>query len=66
LAVLPERLGLRVNGCLQRLADREVPGMRSAGSQYLVLAARTARLPDVGELRAAGRSAAVMARSGSP
>ncbi|HKD87975.1 MAG TPA: class I SAM-dependent methyltransferase, partial [Streptosporangiaceae bacterium] len=35
LAVLPKRLGLRVNGYLQRLADREVPGVRSAGSQYL-------------------------------
>ena len=66
LAVLPERLGLRVNGCLQRLTDRGVPGVRSVGSQYLVLAARTARLPDVGELRAAGRSAAVTARPGSP
>lgn len=66
LAILPERLGLRVNGWLQRLADRGVPGVRSAGSQYLVLAARTARLPDVGELRAAGPSAAVTARPGSP
>jgi ubiquinone/menaquinone biosynthesis C-methylase UbiE len=66
LAVLPERLGLRVNGCLQRLADRGVPGVRSAGSQYLVLAARTAPLPDAVELRAAGPSAAVTERAGSP
>jgi len=29
LAVLPERLGRRVNGCLQRLAEREVPGVRA-------------------------------------
>jgi ubiquinone/menaquinone biosynthesis C-methylase UbiE len=66
-ALLPERLGLRVNGYLQRLADHGVPGVRSAGSQYLVLAARTAQPPDVGELQAgAGQSAAVTARPGTP
>jgi ubiquinone/menaquinone biosynthesis C-methylase UbiE len=63
LPVLPERLGLRVNGWLQGLADSRVPGVRSAGSQYLVLAARTA---PVGELRAADRSAAVTVSPGSP
>jgi len=66
MAVLPGRLGLRVNGWLQRLADRGVPGVRSAGSQYLVLAARTALLPHVGELRVAGQSAAVTGRPGPP
>jgi ubiquinone/menaquinone biosynthesis C-methylase UbiE len=66
LPVLPKRLGLRVNSWLQGLADRGVPGVRSAGSQYLVLASRTARLPDFGELRVSARSAAVMARPGSP
>lgn len=66
LPVLPERLGVRVNSSLQRLADRGVPGVRSAGSQYLVLAARTAPLPDAGELRTAGRSATVTEPAGSP
>jgi hypothetical protein len=46
LPVLPKRLGLRVNGWLQELADRGVPFLRSAGSQYLVLASRTATLAD--------------------
>jgi len=53
LALLPERLGLRLNSYLQQLADRGVPGVRSTGSQYLVLAARADPLQDVGELRAA-------------
>jgi ubiquinone/menaquinone biosynthesis C-methylase UbiE len=36
--VLPERLGVRLHCWLQRLADRGVPLLRSAGAQYLVLA----------------------------
>jgi len=66
MAVLPGLLGLRVNGWLQRLADRGVPGVRSAGSQYLVLAARIALPPHVGELRVAGQCAAARGRTGSP
>ncbi|HXB46569.1 MAG TPA: methyltransferase domain-containing protein [Streptosporangiaceae bacterium] len=66
LPVLPKRLGLRVNGWLQGLADRGVPGVRSAGSQYLVLASRTATLADLGELRAAARSETVTARPSPP
>lgn len=37
-AVLPERLGVCLHRWLQRLADRGVPLLRSAGAQYLVLA----------------------------
>jgi ubiquinone/menaquinone biosynthesis C-methylase UbiE len=32
------RLGIRLNARLQRLADQGMPGVRSAGAQYLVLA----------------------------
>ncbi len=36
--VLPESLGMKVHYKLQRLADRGFPLLRSAGSQYVVLA----------------------------
>jgi ubiquinone/menaquinone biosynthesis C-methylase UbiE len=36
--VPPVRAGIRLSGRLQRLADQGVPGFRSAGAQYLVLA----------------------------
>jgi hypothetical protein len=35
--ILPERMGVSVHHRLQTLADRDVPGLRSLGSQYLVL-----------------------------
>ena len=38
LPVTSGRLGIRLNTSLQRLADQGVPGFRSAGAQYLVLA----------------------------
>jgi ubiquinone/menaquinone biosynthesis C-methylase UbiE len=38
LPVTSERLGVRLNARLQRLADNGVPGIRSGGGQYLVLA----------------------------
>jgi ubiquinone/menaquinone biosynthesis C-methylase UbiE len=38
---LPEPLASRLNARLQRLADREVPVVRSRGAQYLVFASRT-------------------------
>lgn len=38
LPVASGRLGIRLNTSLQRLADQGVPGFRSAGAQYLVLA----------------------------
>ncbi|MGH3414128.1 MAG: class I SAM-dependent methyltransferase [Marmoricola sp.] len=44
-AVLPHRLGLRVNAFLQRLADRGLPRLRSAGCQHLVVARRPAARP---------------------
>jgi D-aspartate ligase len=36
--LLPDPVGVRVDASLQRLADRGVPGVRSAGAQYLVIA----------------------------
>jgi ubiquinone/menaquinone biosynthesis C-methylase UbiE len=36
--VTSERVGVRLNARLQRLADNGVPGIRSGGRQYLVLA----------------------------
>jgi ubiquinone/menaquinone biosynthesis C-methylase UbiE len=36
--LLPDRVGVRVNASLQGLADRGVPGLCSAGTQYLVVA----------------------------
>ncbi len=36
--LLPDSLGIRLNYLLQALADRGVPGIRSTGSQHLVLA----------------------------
>jgi ubiquinone/menaquinone biosynthesis C-methylase UbiE len=38
LPVTSQRLSIRLNARLQRLADQGVPGVRSAGGQYLVLA----------------------------
>ena len=40
--LLPEAAGLRLHGALQRAADRSVPGIRSLGAQYVVLARRSA------------------------
>jgi hypothetical protein len=39
--LLPERLGIALYRYLQRLADRDVPGVRAAGAQHLVLARKT-------------------------
>ena len=36
--LLSDPVGVRVDASLQRLADRGVPGVRSAGAQYLVVA----------------------------
>jgi D-aspartate ligase len=36
--LLGDPLGVRVNRCVQRLAERGVPGLRSVGAQYLVVA----------------------------
>jgi ubiquinone/menaquinone biosynthesis C-methylase UbiE len=41
--VTSERAGVRLNARLQRLADNGVPGIRSGGGQYLVLARAPAR-----------------------
>jgi SAM-dependent methyltransferase len=38
LPVTPGRVGIRLSARLQRLADQGIPGFRSAGAQYLVLA----------------------------
>ena len=43
--VLPEPLGTSFHHRLQRLADRNVPGLRSTGAHYLVLARRSASQP---------------------
>jgi SAM-dependent methyltransferase len=40
LPALPDQLGVRLNARLQAFADRGVPGLRSTGGQYLVLARR--------------------------
>lgn len=40
---LPASVGIRLDRTLQRLADRDTPGLRSTGSQYLVLARHPAR-----------------------
>jgi hypothetical protein len=40
LLALPDQLGVRLNARLQAFADRGVPGLRSTGGQYLVLACR--------------------------
>ncbi len=45
LKVLPKRLGIVLHRRLQRLADRNVAGFRSSGSQYLVLARKLASRP---------------------
>jgi predicted ATP-grasp superfamily ATP-dependent carboligase/SAM-dependent methyltransferase len=36
--LLSDPVGVRVDASLQKLADRDVPGLRSAGAQYLVVA----------------------------
>jgi ubiquinone/menaquinone biosynthesis C-methylase UbiE len=36
--VLPQAIGVKINQALQGLADHGLPGIRSAGSQYLVVA----------------------------
>jgi ubiquinone/menaquinone biosynthesis C-methylase UbiE len=51
LPVASGRAGLRLNARLQRLADQGVPGLRSAGAQYLVLA----RAPVTADTTLAGR-----------
>jgi D-aspartate ligase len=43
--LLPDPVGVRVNAYLQGLADRDVPGLRSAGTQYLVVARKPAAVP---------------------
>ncbi len=45
------RLSIKLNARLQRMADQGVPGVRSAGAQYLVLA----RAPVAGRYAKAGR-----------
>jgi ubiquinone/menaquinone biosynthesis C-methylase UbiE len=45
--VTSEQVGVRLNARLQRLADRGVPGIRSGGGQYLVLARAPVRPGDV-------------------
>ena len=50
LPVTPGRVGIRLSSRLQRLADQGVPGFRSAGAQYLVLA----RAPAAGGGQPAG------------
>jgi ubiquinone/menaquinone biosynthesis C-methylase UbiE len=45
--VTSERLGVRLNARLQRLADNGVPGIRAGGGQYLVLARAPVRAADV-------------------
>jgi ubiquinone/menaquinone biosynthesis C-methylase UbiE len=44
--VTSERVGVRLNARLQRLADNGVPVIRSGGGQYLVLARAPARAAD--------------------
>jgi ubiquinone/menaquinone biosynthesis C-methylase UbiE len=44
--VTSERVGVRLNARLQRLADYGVPGIRSGGGQYLVLARAHVRAAD--------------------
>jgi hypothetical protein len=39
--VVPEPLGTALHHRLQRLADRNVPGLRSAGAHYIVLARKS-------------------------
>jgi len=41
--LLPERLGAKLYHRLQAAADREVPGLRSAGAQHLFLARKRVR-----------------------
>jgi ubiquinone/menaquinone biosynthesis C-methylase UbiE len=43
--VLPEPLGVAIHRRLQKLADRGVPGLRSAGTTYLVLARKPGGKP---------------------
>jgi D-aspartate ligase len=43
--LLPHPVGVRVNASLQGLADRGMPGLRSAGAQYLVVARKPAAVP---------------------
>jgi ubiquinone/menaquinone biosynthesis C-methylase UbiE len=40
-AIIPEPLGTRLHYRLQRLADRNIPGFRSMGMAYFVLASKT-------------------------
>jgi hypothetical protein len=49
LPVTPERLGVRLNARLQRLADNGVPGIRAGGGQYLVLARAPVRAADAAD-----------------
>ena len=44
--VTSERVGVRLNARLQRLADNGVPGIRAGGGQYLVLARAPVRAAD--------------------
>ena len=46
LPALPDQLGVHLNARLQAFADRSVPGLRSTGGQYLVLAYRPPGLSD--------------------
>jgi ubiquinone/menaquinone biosynthesis C-methylase UbiE len=48
--VLPDQLSVRLNARLQAFADRGVPGLRSTGGQYLVLAQRPPEHADSGAL----------------
>ncbi len=43
-AIIPEPLGTRLHHRLQRLADRNLPGFRSIGMAYFVLARKTVTL----------------------
>ncbi len=40
--VLPDPVGVRVDASLQSLADRDMPGLRAAGAQHLVVARKPA------------------------
>jgi ubiquinone/menaquinone biosynthesis C-methylase UbiE len=48
--VTSERVGVRLNARLQWLADNGVPGIRSGGGQYLVLARAPMRAADAADL----------------
>jgi hypothetical protein len=40
--VLPDPIGVRVDASLQSLADRDMPGLRAAGAQHLIVARKPA------------------------